>query len=41
MSGSPCKADFDKNQRELVPDIKNLRLKGGGKLLWSSGPGMV
>lgn len=41
MSGSPCKVDFDKNQRELVPNIKNLSLKGGGKLLWCSGPGIV
>lgn len=41
MSGSPSKVDFDKNQRELVPNIKNLRLKGGEKLLWCFGPGIV
>lgn len=32
-SGSPPKVGFDKNQKELVPNIKSLRLRGGGQLL--------
>ena len=40
-SGSPPKVDFGKNQRELVPNINSLRLRGGGKLLWCFGPGIV
>ena len=40
-SGSPPKVDFGKNQRELVPNINSLRLRGGGKLFWCFGPGIV